>query len=391
MEGELRHQAQAYDKHANPTSITYSGDLIVTSGNDTADRATSLTGQSGTTTIPIVNSVSYTPFGGPTTVSLANGLYENRSYDQQYRLWTLAVSNSLENLTYGYEANGNVWTITDNLNPAKNKTYGYDPLDRLTSAVGPWGSLGWTYDNVGNRGTQTETAGTSAYSYFPNTNKLQSITAPQNLSFTYDPNGNTQTDAGKSYTYNQNNRLIQAIQGAVTLGSYVYDGQGKRIKKTANGETKIFFYNPQGQLLAEGLSSGIILADHIYLNGVPIAKFEPDSDLDGLSNEQELDKGTNPQNADTDGDTLLDGEEVFTYHTSPTNRDTDGDGVNDTIENFIPTLTPAPMQDTHADRRAPFIPLGKSESFSGKESGLGGENEAGWGPRGARRCEKKFS
>ncbi len=322
----------SYDKNGNLKTVTYPNGLVVTTGYDTADRATSLTGQSGTTTIPIVNSVTYTPFGGPTSVAMANGLYENRTYDQQYRLWTLAVSNSLENLTYGYEANGNVRTITDNLNPAKNKTYGYDPLDRLTSAIGTWGSLGWTYDNVGNRGTQAETAGMSTYSYFPNTNKLQSITAPQNLSFSYDPNGNTQTDTGRSYTYNQNDRLIQAIQGAVTLGNYVYDGQGKRIKKTANGETRIFFYNQQGQLLSEGLSSGIILADYIYLNGVPVAKFEPDSDLDGLSNEQELDKGTNPLLADTDGDGLTDGEEVFTYHTNPTSPDTDGDGVNDGAE-----------------------------------------------------------
>ena len=57
-----------------------------------------------------------------------------------------------------------------------------------------------------------------------------------------------------------------------------------------------------------------------------------DSDLDGLSNEEEKQLGTNPNNIDTDGDGLTDYEEVSIYHTNPLNADTDGDGFNDGIE-----------------------------------------------------------
>lgn len=54
-----------------------------------------------------------------------------------------------------------------------------------------------------------------------------------------------------------------------------------------------------------------------------------DRDGDGLSDQQELIIGTNPDNPDTDGDGLLDGEEVLLYGTNPLVRDTDNDGLSD--------------------------------------------------------------
>jgi outer membrane protein OmpA-like peptidoglycan-associated protein len=58
---------------------------------------------------------------------------------------------------------------------------------------------------------------------------------------------------------------------------------------------------------------------------------EPDDDKDGdgLTRSQEKALGTDPLNPDTDGDGLLDGEEVNIYGTDPLNPDTDGDGLSD--------------------------------------------------------------
>ena len=56
---------------------------------------------------------------------------------------------------------------------------------------------------------------------------------------------------------------------------------------------------------------------------------EGDDDGDGLSNSQENGLGTDPQNSDTDGDGLADGEEVNRYGTDPLVPDTDGDGLGD--------------------------------------------------------------
>jgi hypothetical protein len=57
-----------------------------------------------------------------------------------------------------------------------------------------------------------------------------------------------------------------------------------------------------------------------------------DSDRDGLTDDQELQLGTDPRNPDTDGDQLSDGDEVKKYRTDPKKADTDGDGYSDAQE-----------------------------------------------------------
>lgn len=79
-----------------------------------------------------------------------------------------------------------------------------------------------------------------------------------------------------------------------------------------------------------------------------------DSDGDRLTNGDELARGTNPNLADTDGDTLPDGYEVFTLIcTDPLKTDTDGDGVPDNTDpdpcrlpTETPTITPTPTGTT---------------------------------------------
>ena len=54
-----------------------------------------------------------------------------------------------------------------------------------------------------------------------------------------------------------------------------------------------------------------------------------DPDGDGLTNEEELSLGTDPQAEDTDDDGLTDWDEVMNLDTDPTLADTDGDGLDD--------------------------------------------------------------
>ncbi len=59
---------------------------------------------------------------------------------------------------------------------------------------------------------------------------------------------------------------------------------------------------------------------------------DPDDDSDGLPNSVENILTTNPSLNDTDGDGLLDGEEVNTYLTNPFYSDIDGDTYSDYVE-----------------------------------------------------------
>lgn len=74
-----------------------------------------------------------------------------------------------------------------------------------------------------------------------------------------------------------------------------------------------------------------------------MASKRTDLDADGLYDQVEDKFGANPAMADTDGDTLLDGAEVFEYLTDPSNRDTDDDGIDDNLDLPTPTPTPTPV------------------------------------------------
>ena len=75
---------------------------------------------------------------------------------------------------------------------------------------------------------------------------------------------------------------------------------------------------------------------------------QEDTDGDGLTNNEEIQIGTDPLNPDTDGDGLKDGEEVKTYGTNPLAPDTDNDGLTDGDE-VLRYKTDPRNPDTDAD------------------------------------------
>jgi len=84
----------------------------------------------------------------------------------------------------------------------------------------------------------------------------------------------------------------------------------------------------------EGLLGGKTTYNDGYYNAALGLTFvtgsgNSDKDMDGLTKKEEKELGTDPENSDTDGDGLSDGEEVKTYKSNPLNADTDGDGLKD--------------------------------------------------------------
>jgi len=242
----------------NVITYTYSNGRVSSVSNNTASLATN---------------IAYKPFGGMSSLTYGNGITGSIAYNNQYLISGITAGTSM-NLTYADDANGNITSIKNNLDATKNKSFGYDTVDRLISATstGLWGSIGWVYDNVGNRKTQTDSSGPGYYVYSTGTNKLASITGPAARSFTFDSNGNTATEGTREFVYNQNQRLIRVTDGAMTKGEYVYNGYGQRVKKTVSGDTTVFHYSLTGQIIAESNSVGNISAEYVYLNGQPLAK-----------------------------------------------------------------------------------------------------------------------
>jgi RHS repeat-associated protein len=95
-----------------------------------------------------------------------------------------------------------------------------------------------------------------SYSYNPS----NELTANSTGSYTYDNNGNTLTDAsGKSYTWDYENRLIQAIVPGTGTTTFKYDPFGRRIQKSGPLGTTNYLYDG-ANLLEEVDNSGNITA-----------------------------------------------------------------------------------------------------------------------------------
>ena len=76
----------------------------------------------------------------------------------------------------------------------------------------------------------------------------------------------------------------------------------------------------------------------LTMQGSIAVQFSGDNDTDGLSNLKEASLGTNPNNPDSDGDTLNDGQEVNVHGTNPLLADTDADQFDDSREVYMGTL-----------------------------------------------------
>jgi len=78
---------------------------------------------------------------------------------------------------------------------------------------------------------------------------------------------------------------------------------------------------------------GSSISENTELTESPSENVDIDSDADGLSDDVELELGSNPLDSDTDGDGFLDGDDHFP-NDPLASRDTDNDGVSDSRDTF---------------------------------------------------------
>ena len=95
--------------------------------------------------------------------------------------------------------------------------------------------------------------------------------------------------------------------------------------------------------VGDGIPDDWKIAHGLSITDPGVAGQDPDGD--GLTNLEEFQNGTDPNNPDTDGDGVSDGDEVHKYHTNPLSPDTDGDGLPDGEEIRLGTNPTNPDTD----------------------------------------------
>jgi RHS repeat-associated protein/uncharacterized repeat protein (TIGR01451 family) len=202
----------AYDAADRVVRVTYPDGEQVATTYGSQGQPNSLSSSLGVT---LADSASYDAAGRLTNLRFPTGgsLVRRQVYyawdqpQQGGRLWQLLVGTSATtadrlNLTYGYDAVGNVTSITDS---GVQSSFSYDALDRLTSAY----SQTFSYDSAGRL---TSFAGLT---YTPDSGHPHAVDLVNGVDrYDYDANGN-QTTRNKGVanqeqvlTWDSENRLV---------------------------------------------------------------------------------------------------------------------------------------------------------------------------------------
>jgi YD repeat-containing protein len=259
-----------YDAFGRLDQLTYPSTRTVNYTFDALGRVSGVTTtKAGDPQQTVVSNVTYHPFGGVKAYTLGNGRAYTRGIDLDGRIQSYTLGGT--EFTLGYDNASRILFITQTNNPpnlANLNTYGYDNLDRLTSASLPGGTeYGYGYDAVGNRVNRNS----DIYAYSATSNRLDKITPASGpvRNFAFDDNGSTTADGVNTYVYDVRGRMVQATS-SIGVTTYQINALGQRIRKTNSQTDRVFHYDTKGRLIAETDPGGGLKRELLYLGDIPV-------------------------------------------------------------------------------------------------------------------------
>jgi RHS repeat-associated protein len=263
-----------YESAGRLATITYaSAGWKLTYARDAAGQITSVTDKPPSSgAVNLATSVTHNPFGPATGFTYGNGMTDARTFDLDYRMTSVKdkATGNIQYASYGYDADNNVTSITDNVTASHNQTLQYDNIDRISyaSSTGTYGTVSSiTYDSNSNRLTY----GATSYTVPSGSDKMSAVGAS---SITYTSTGNiTGIGTTPTFTYNKANQMATGVLSGTT-STYLYGYDGMRQKITVGtGVPSVTQYDTAGELIFENNSK--VETDYAYMDGFPVAAITP--------------------------------------------------------------------------------------------------------------------
>ena len=236
------------------------GGATVDYGYDVLNRLTTVTDNN----LPGSSTYTYDNVGNQTGETNPNGVLTAYTYNGLNRLTneTITKGGALASYAYTLGVAGNRTSVAE----LSGRSVGsaYDALYRLTNETVTGSSANflhsYTYDAVGNR-VSDSTGGAPLNSTYDADDRLTIDT--------FDANGNTLVQnsgtGGNTYTYDFEDHVVTVSPGGI---SYVYDGDGRRVRKTTPGGTTNYLVddrNPSGlPQVVEEISAGVVQRVYVY-------------------------------------------------------------------------------------------------------------------------------
>ncbi|MGB6131718.1 MAG: RHS repeat-associated core domain-containing protein [Acidobacteriaceae bacterium] len=292
-----------YNADDELTQLTYpSGRVVQLSYNAIGEicEVAPQTNGCGSSSSPYSTAYSYNAGEQLTAFHYGNGVAGSLGYSgarsQLTGLSYASGSNTIFSLGYWYQQdsnncpngnsvgnNGQIQCISDSADLGRTVGYTYDVLGRLSTAetngdsnFPQWG-LAWTYDQYGNRLSQTVTAG-SGYTSTPTFSNPGGAQTNQPDGWCFDASGNLLGKSGPcppagALVYDGENRMVS--DPAAGTG-YLYDGTGTRVAKcepdcSSLSSSTAYIY-ADSQNIAEyqnGTGAGSPAAEFVYSAAVP--------------------------------------------------------------------------------------------------------------------------
>lgn len=235
--------AWRYDTFNRVLQLTYPDGEVLTYGYDSGGQVTRATGVKNGTDYTYLERLDYDKFGQKTLQETGNGVRTTYAYDaEDRRLAALkseaSTGSTFQDLGYTYDKTGNVTALANSaprnavIGGPSSQTYGYDDLNRLTSASGTYTdknnqvntyTLTLGYDSIGNTTSKSQrheiTGGVPAFPVGTGSpGPIEPVDDPSNPADVQD-----RTSYDYAYTYGGDKPHTPSRVGPVT---HAYDAGG---------------------------------------------------------------------------------------------------------------------------------------------------------------------
>ncbi|MEM9634958.1 MAG: RHS repeat-associated core domain-containing protein [Pseudomonadota bacterium] len=191
----------------------------------------------------VITNISRNANFDPISTTYANGTTEAWRLDPNRR-WLTSISvksgsGALFDERYHRDNKGRITWVSSNRQNG-NWQYGYDTADRLITATNlnkADHSQTFQYDAADNI---THNSAVGDYTYpAPTAARPHAVTKAGNLTYAYDANGNMTSGAGRTISYDGEDRPVSITYGGQTT-TFVYGPDGRRLKKATAGNTTLY-------------------------------------------------------------------------------------------------------------------------------------------------------